>query len=199
MAARTKGPRERLVRTAGELFYRNGITASGVDTIVAGAGVSKPTLYAQFGSKAALVAAALELRHRQRREDVEAYLRGLDVSPRERLLAAFDWVDGVYRTDTGDRGCPFLNAATELVGPDDEPAREVVRRHKRWWRELLAGLARDAGADHESAARIASQLQLLFEGAHARVLVEGDLDAARAARRAAAVLLAAWLPEASDA
>ena len=53
----------RLLDTATELFYTEGIAATGVDKVVARAGVSKPTLYAHFGSKDELVAAVLERRH----------------------------------------------------------------------------------------------------------------------------------------
>src|ERR1700675_5061607 len=49
--------RERILATASELFYREGIRAIGVDTVVERSGVSKTSLYRQFGSKDALVAA----------------------------------------------------------------------------------------------------------------------------------------------
>ena len=50
----------RLLDTATELFYAEGIAATGVDKVVARSGVSKPTLYAHFRSKDELVAAVLE-------------------------------------------------------------------------------------------------------------------------------------------
>ena len=49
--------RERILATAGELFYREGIRAIGVDTVVERSGVSKTTLYRLFESKDALIAA----------------------------------------------------------------------------------------------------------------------------------------------
>jgi AcrR family transcriptional regulator len=39
-----------LLETATEMFYTDSIRATGVDTSVKRAGVSKPTLYARFGS-----------------------------------------------------------------------------------------------------------------------------------------------------
>jgi AcrR family transcriptional regulator len=186
------GTKERLIATAGELFYRDGIVGTGVDAIAAAAEVSKPTLYARFGSKAGLVAAVLEERAGSRRREVVAYLRGRSGAPRERMLAAFDWL-GAWHAERGGRGCTFLNAAAELVAPDDEPAREVVRRYKRWWRTMLSGLAREAGVPERRADELASHLLLLLDGASARVLVEGDAGAASDARRAAAVLIDAAL------
>jgi AcrR family transcriptional regulator len=175
---------EQLLRTASDTFYAEGINATGVDTLVERAGVSKPTLYAHFGSKRTLVAAALERRHQQRRVQLEQRLGRVRGSARDRLLAVFDWVGEVHAGE-GWRGCPFLNAAAEL-GPG-EPAREVVSRHKRWMRGLLADLAREDGQPEPE--ELAEQLQLLLEGAHARMLVDGDRDGARRARRVAERLL----------
>ena len=49
-------PRERILAAAGELFYRNGIRAVGVDAIAEAAGTNKMTLYRHFTSKDELVA-----------------------------------------------------------------------------------------------------------------------------------------------
>jgi AcrR family transcriptional regulator len=49
--------RGRILATASELFYREGIRAIGVDTVVEQSGVSKTSLYRLFDSKDALIAA----------------------------------------------------------------------------------------------------------------------------------------------
>ena len=49
--------RERILATASKLFYREGIRAIGVDTVVEQSGVSKTSLCRPFGSKDALIAA----------------------------------------------------------------------------------------------------------------------------------------------
>src|SRR4249920_592551 len=49
-------PRSRILAVAGELFYRNGIRAVGVDAIAEAAGTNKMTLYRHFSSKDELVA-----------------------------------------------------------------------------------------------------------------------------------------------
>lgn len=188
----THSTRERLVAAAAELFYSRGITASGVDAVVSRAGISKPTLYSHYRSKSELVAAALQFQHQERRQAVETYLaQRSDAAPGERLLSVFDWLGGWYAKQ-GTRGCAFLNAAVELVGPEDEPARQVVRQHKYWWREFLSGLARDAGVSDPST--LGDDLLLLMDGVSARVLVTGDASAATAARRIAGILLREYRP-----
>ncbi len=172
---------------AAQLFYAEGITASGVDAIASHAGVSKPTLYSHYRSKSDLVAAALDSQHHVRRQGIEAYLdQRTDKSPEDRLLSVFDWLED-WSGQQGARGCAFLNAAAELVDPHDEPARQVIRKHKQWWLSLLADLARDAGATDP--ARLADELLLLIDGVNARVLVTGNTRTAALARRVARLLL----------
>ncbi len=181
--------RERLVDTAGALFYARGITATGVDTVVREAGVSKPTLYAHFGSKGELVAAVLGERHARRSDELRAWV-AREADPRRRPLAVFDYLAGWYERE-GGRGCAFLNAAAELTA-DGDPGREPVVAEKRWLLELFAELGRDAGlADPE---RLASQLLLLVDGVSGRVVVLGPSAAGAAvadARRVAELLIAA--------
>src|SRR6476660_121930 len=49
--------RERILATANELFYSEGIHATGVDTVVERSGVSKTSLYRVFRSKDELIVA----------------------------------------------------------------------------------------------------------------------------------------------
>lgn len=183
--------RGRLLDAAAELFYAQGITATGVDAIALHAGVTKPTLYAHFRSKDALVAAVLEYRHAQRVEMLERALALRAKDPREQLLVVFDWLAELHATES-TRGCAFVNAAAEIVGPT-HPGRAVICLHKRWMRQYLGDLAEQAGGTAPQ--RLGSDLMLLFDGANVRMLIEGDLGAATDARRIAAVLIDAQLVE----
>lgn len=177
----------RLAVVAAHLFYTEGVTASGVDKIVHQTGISKPTLYSHYRSKAELVAAALNFQHQTRRRMIEDYLKQRqEQTPEQRLLAVFDWLEE-WSSQQGVRGCAFLNAAAELVGPQYELARQVIRQHKEWWQSLWADLARDAGAEDPS--RLADELLLLMDGVSARVLVTGNARAVALARRVACLLL----------
>ncbi|MFL6074949.1 MAG: TetR/AcrR family transcriptional regulator [Mycobacteriales bacterium] len=176
---------ERLLAVATEVFYAEGIRATGVDALVERAGVSKPTLYAQFGSKENLVAAVLDRRSAARREALGAFLAGTGLSGVDRLLAVFDWLARGHRRE-GFRGCPFTNAAVELPDPD-HPARRVIAAYKDWLRATLAELAAAAGLDRPD--ELAGALQLLIDGANASVVVSGDRTAMLRAKAAAALLV----------
>ena len=122
-----------LLDAGARLFYEDGITATGVDAVVRAAGVTKPTLYAHFGSKSELVAAVLQRRFDDRRAELEAWLEPLPAAGHP--LAVFDWLQHFY-AEGGEHGCGFLNAAAEL-SDRDQAARTVVAAEKDWLRQVL--------------------------------------------------------------
>lgn len=176
---------EQLLEVATEVFYTEGIRATGVDALVKRAGVSKPTLYAQFGSKEQLVAAVLDRRRRTRQQALADFLATSAETGEGRVLAVFDWLAESHGR-AGFRGCPFTNAAVELPDPG-HPARAVISDYKTWLRQTLARLAADAGLSDPDG--LGSDLLLLIDGANARVVVAGDRSAMSRARSAAARLL----------
>lgn len=179
MSAR-RNARIQLVKSAEEVFYSRGYAATRVDTVAQEAGVSKPTLYAHFTGKSDLAATALRHRHDEVAAELEEWLAAVD-DPAERPLAVFSWLAHRYESK-GGRGCAFLNAAAEVVDPED-PVRQAVRGEKRWLRELLTTLCEQAGTSAPE--RRASQLLLLVDGVAGRVVVEGPRAAARAVADAA--------------
>ena len=60
---RRRPARERILRAAARRFYQEGVTATGIDTITAEAGVAKMSLYNNFSSKADLVLALALIHH----------------------------------------------------------------------------------------------------------------------------------------
>lgn len=187
MAKREKAdPRQRVLDTAAELFYRDGVRAVGVDRIASESGVAKMTLYYHFGSKDELVAAWL------RRRD-EEWMRWLDgaVERRQghRLLAVFDALREWFEAPTF-RGCAFVNAYAEL-GWSNPAAAEIVASHKRTLTEYLADLARQEGAAESDADALARELLLLVDGAIVTASIQGSARPADDAREAAAKVIAA--------
>ncbi len=181
-----EGPsaRERILEAASELFYREGIRAAGVDTIIERSGVAKATLYSHFRSKDALIAAVLERRGVQWRAWLAGEVARRAKRPEERLPAVFDALGDRF-AEADFRGCAFLNAAVEIVDPE-HPAREVVRGHKRLVHEYVCGLARDAGVKECEA--LAREVGLLIDGAMIGALSASECPAA-AAKSAAEALL----------
>ncbi len=169
--------KERILETADRLFYLQGIRAVGVDTIAAEVGISKRTLYNHFPSKDELIAAYLAGR--------STPLPPSDKPPIDQILGSFDRLArNSGRTDF--RGCPFVNAVAEL-GTEDHAARKIALTFKESRRLWFRGLLQQLGAT--DADGVATQLQLLVDGAIAADLVRNDPAMARAAKAAARVLL----------
>ncbi|WP_010141431.1 TetR/AcrR family transcriptional regulator [Oceanicola sp. S124] len=182
--------RKRLLRAAADLFYNEGLAATGIDTITRRAGVAKQSLYNNFASKEELVAAYIEARHDEWLA-LHAERAARAESPADRVLAIFDayqdHAEAAYRR--GFRGCGLLNAAAELVA--DHPGRAAVRRHKEEVDALLGqALALLLPDDPARAATLVPHLTYLLEGAMARAGLDGTGARVAEARAIAARLLA---------
>lgn len=177
--------RDHLVNVAADLFYKEGIHATGIDKIINQSGVARMTLYKHFKSKEELVLATLKQHDRQIREWLVAAVERNAQEPSERLLAVFDAFDERIRSDMF-WGCPLAKAVGEY--PDRKnPIRQTAIQHKRMFRSYIHGLAVAAGVNDP--VTIANQIYLLLEGAIVTAQVTGNVDAAKEARAAAEVLV----------
>ncbi len=183
---RKKPPVERILETASELFYRDGIGTTGVDTIVEKAGVAKMTLYKHFGGKDELIAAYLRARDERWRASLKEITDRFE-GPVERLLAVFE-AYGQWQVSDGLRGCGFVNAAAELANPD-HPAFAVAQQHKLGVRDHLATLAAEAGVKEPE--ELAEQLLILLEGAVVMAMMRRSAEPLDTARSLAVRLVAA--------
>lgn len=176
--------RRQLVEAADRLFYARGVQAVGMDAVRAEAGVSLKRIYALFPAKDDLVTAVLRHRSAQWDDGITAALATAE-DPVGRLLAIFDYLRDWFQ-EPDFRGCAFINLYGEL-GPSSPNAADAVRRQKRGFADLVAGLVREAGLPDE----LAPQLVVLAEGAQTTAAILGDPEVARHARTAAAVLIEA--------
>lgn len=177
--------RDILIETAARLFARDGFHATGIDAILAEAGVAKMTLYKHFKSKDALILAVLGRRSDAFRLWCIEETERRATTPRDRLLSLFDVLDDWFHSPDF-HGCAFVNATAEYGDPDN-PIHQEAARHKHMIGAYLRDLAADAGADEP--ARLAEELMLLTEGSISLAHVAGRKSAARRARAAAAVLI----------
>jgi len=154
-------PRQRILTAAGELFYRHGIRAVGVESIAEAAGTNKMTLYRHFDSKDKLVAEYL----RQEAAKGEASWVALEARhPGDPLAQIRAWLAemAAHVADCNSRGCALANAAVELP-EKDHPARAVIEECKRRHRDALVGLCGRAGFSEPE--MLADEFLLLIEGA----------------------------------
>ncbi|MGH3252446.1 MAG: TetR/AcrR family transcriptional regulator [Trebonia sp.] len=152
--------RERIVETATELFYAQGLRAVSAEKIIAQVGITKVTFYRHFPSKEDLIVACLERRAQWERDAIDqARQAGSDAPDTLQIIAQ---AIGAETCRPGFRGCPFINAAAEYADPD-HPVRRAVDVHRRWFRQTLQDLLDETGMPNS--ALTADQLVMLRDGA----------------------------------
>ncbi len=180
-----KSRREQLVDTATDLFDREGFHATGIDRILAEAGVAKMTLYNHFRSKDELILAVLRRRDEMFRNHLVREVERRADTPAGRLTAVFDVVaDAAAAAEFN--GCIFAHAAAEFAGRNSAIVGACAE-HKRLVRKYLVGLSTAAGAKDPVA--LGDQIAILVEGALAAAQVSGDVSSVRTAATAAGILI----------
>ncbi len=158
-----KPARVKIFEVAADLFYRRGVRAVGVETIVKEAGVAKISLYRSFPSKDDLVVAYLEDRNAAFWRQWDADFARYDDDPRAQLRAIMTYLAD-RTTRPGYRGCPFINYCAEFPEPS-HPGRRVAASAKREMRRRFVAIAERLGATAPE--QLADGLLLLVEGAYA--------------------------------
>lgn len=185
MRSSQKSARERILETAEDLFYREGIHAVGIDTIIEKSGVAKMSLYRSFASKDDLVAAYLEARSQRYWRWWDGVMALNPSQPRRQLRDLFEAI--ALRTRRPEfRGCAFMKAAAEFP-EEGSHARVVALAHKKELRRRLLKLCRTIGALQPDV--LSNQLQMLIEGAYSTAGILGKRDAVKASAKAAEALI----------
>ncbi|MDR5817731.1 TetR/AcrR family transcriptional regulator [Caballeronia sp. LZ033] len=142
-------PDARILQTAHDLFYRDGIRATGIDRVIAESGVAKKTFYRYFPSKDDLIVAFLEFRHDNWMNWFKDALQRHGGTLAALVPALAEWFGA-----ESYRGCAFINSVVEIGGTLPQ-AVEIARRHKRDMTSAIRALmpaARTAKADAQALA-----------------------------------------------
>jgi AcrR family transcriptional regulator len=165
----------KILETADQLFYDEGVHTVGVDRIIARSHVTKATFYKHYRSKDVLIAAAVNARAERERADVEADRAGSS-DPAAVLRAIVDRI-AAESSREGFRGCPFISALTSQLDAAG-PVTPAVLAWRTWLRSTLLELFAEAGTPEPSDA--ADDLLLARDGAFGGTPV-ADPAATRAA------------------
>lgn len=137
-ATKPSEARERILETAADLFYRHGYRATGINEVIAKAGVAKATFYAHFPTKDELCLAYLKSRNAREAAEIMEFVSSKR-TPRSRFLAVMESMES-WAINTRFRGCQFINMVPEVPDPTSA-LREEGRRHYTWAHELVEKLA----------------------------------------------------------
>jgi AcrR family transcriptional regulator len=179
-----------IVKWASDRFYEGGFHATGIDTAMAGSGISKRTLYKYFPSKEDLIEAVLvhygEFIMHELFDPVAAIK-----DPGKQILAFFDVRKAMIDQDP-TRGCLGIKASQEYVGKHEGIAalgRSAASRVEERFVELCkrAGFAQSA--------KLGKQINVLFQGSLLLSQVFGDSSSFVSAKAAVSTLLDQATPQ----
>lgn len=180
-----KPARERILLTAHDLFYQHGIRATGIDKVIAEAGVSKVTFYRHFPSKNALIRAFLDYRHERWMSWFKQALRRHADEEAQGLMclvpALREWFDNpVFR------GCAFINTAAEF-GDSFPEVLAICHSHKQDMVGIIAGLLPVSTIQLS----LANAAAVAIDGAIVRAQLETQITDSKTALASLAWLLSA--------
>jgi len=154
--------RDEIIKSAYEIFYKNGFHATGVDAIVDGTGISKRTLYKHFTSKEGLILATVNYYHQITYRAISDYIeKSPSDNPVDKALMIFDFLADLV--DAGNlEGCFAMNAKTEYSNKAME-IESACDGHVIALRELIEKYLSEAKIAQSET--LAMQIIMLFEGA----------------------------------
>ncbi|MGC6041605.1 TetR/AcrR family transcriptional regulator [Enterobacter kobei] len=163
--------RDKILRTAHDLFYSTGFKATGVDTLIKEAKVTKVTFYRHFPSKSLLILAYLHYRH-------EIWMNWFEASLRRNLNAGQTSSEALSATlyewfvSPEFHGCAFINASAEAKSEDIESEiKAICRDHKLETKKMITSLTKIADE------RVINEIMLLIDGSIIHAQMGMDTDA----------------------
>jgi len=170
---------ERILLTAHQLFYREGIRATGIDRVISEAGVTKVTFYRHFPSKNDLILAFLDYRHQRWMKWFSDTLQRHGGGLKALSPTLAEWF-----SNEDFRGCAFINSVAE-VGPVLADVVKMTRRHKSDMTTAIAHLLPPSRYRRQNAQAIS----LAVDGAIVRATIdESPANALRALERVVKLL-----------
>ncbi|EOR08873.1 TetR/AcrR family transcriptional regulator [Acinetobacter genomosp. 15BJ] len=178
----SKSAKQKILDAASTLFYNDGISNTGINSITEKANVAKMSLYNNFATKSDLITCYIEARH-QEWLDLYEKRKAQIQTPVDGILAVFDAYQdhAEFAYEKGFRGCGLLNAAAEF--PAHSPERLAVKQHKDEIEAILAGHLQQLSTNPQRVKEQALLLSFILEGSIARAGLESSSDKVFAAKQ----------------
>lgn len=154
--------RKQLVQTAERLFYQEGFYATGIDRVIAEAGVARMTLYKHFSSKDELVLEVLAHREKRYWKTLDEAISDAKVQ-KKKAIGAVVKAHVQWLVDKGSNGCLFFKALGEYAAHSVRVA-EFAIDHKQRFLTFIQQSIQDDGLPVD---QLAEPIVLLLEGATA--------------------------------
>lgn len=164
---RTPSSREKIIKSATDLFYRQGYHQTGINQIIEESSVAKATFYSNFKSKEDLCIEYLRERDRTDTNAIKDMIKGIK-DPYGKYMAIIKGIK-IYMEETDFRGCAFGNIAVEITEPS-HTVRKEVKHHEDRFRSILRDVIKDLKESslkykHLNVDKVLDSYYLFVEGA----------------------------------
>lgn len=177
--------KDRIIRVASDLFYKQGYNSTGINQIIADADIAIGSLYNHFSSKNELLHAYLIKEELIWFEGFEKSVEGIS-NPKEKIEALMDYRIKLQKSSRF-AGCHFIKIISE-IGDTNPIVSDFVKKHKEKQKELIKTLTEQSELPDTDL--VAETIFLLIEGAvvtstihkntdsfdHAKKIIQGILS-----------------------
>lgn len=165
--------RDLIIKTASELFYRNGYNLTGINEVIAVAGIAKATLYSHFKSKEDLCVAYLGEMNQELISNLQVFTAEKPAGV-ARLRAVLEFLIPFFESD-GFNGCWCIRTVAEIPKENDK-IKKKIKEEKNAFLRFIETLVEDNLPDWSAAdrKRLARRIYLLYEGAIAESHLQDD-------------------------
>lgn len=156
--------RDRIIRVASELFYKQGYNSTGINQIIAEADIAIGSLYNHFASKNDLLQAYLIKEEQDWFEGLEKSIAHIS-DPREKISAIIDYRKKLQQSSKF-AGCHFIKIVSE-TGDGNTAVSGFAKNHKDKQKAVINTIVKEYGELHQlpDPEIITENIFLLIEGA----------------------------------
>ncbi len=160
---RKLGVKERIIEVASNLFYFQGYNQTGINQIIAEAGVAKASMYQHFRSKEDIAVAYLKGRHIMWMGKLNECVERKN-HKKGKIVGCFDYLTE-WLTEVNFRGCGWQNIIADL--PEDHTKiLDQAILHKNEFRVWIHNLLKeDKNYNDKQAEELGDEILILIEGA----------------------------------
>lgn len=175
--------KERILDTASRLFYHQGYNSTGINQIIAEAGIAIGSLYKHFQSKADLLYYYLKQEEMEYFANLEDYLKE-EKQPLQKLLKLIDYRIKVQE-QANCSGCHFIKINAE-IGQTDSKITQIIVEHKQKQRDYIASLINEISAIQKLPMDkniLENSIFLMIEGAAVSASIYGNTNDFKAVKK----------------
>ncbi|WP_160136336.1 TetR/AcrR family transcriptional regulator [Chryseobacterium sp. c4a] len=156
--------RDRIIRVASELFYKQGYNSTGINQIIAEADIAIGSLYNHFASKNDLLQAYLIKEEQDWFQGFEKSIASIS-HPKEKISAIIDYRKKLQKSSKF-AGCPFIKIVSE-TGDGNTAVSAFAKNHKEKQKVMISNIVKEYDNEHQLSDSEATteNIFLLIEGA----------------------------------